>query len=141
RILLLDEALFLHGGPGAQAPFVRDRPAGERVAAADDPGAGDRDERHRLRLARLEADRGPGGDVGGHAVGEIPIELQRAVHFDEVIVAPHLDWTVATVRDRDPRRLTLGIQLDLSGHGQYFPCSALETDRRLADAPGRRGQE
>ena len=64
------------------------------------PRARDRDERDGSRLAGLEAHGGAGRDVEAHAVGGAAVEVERAVRFDEVIVAADLDRTIAAVGDR-----------------------------------------
>src|SRR5437773_1669239 len=87
------------------------RPA---VAAADDPRAGNRDERDRLRLAWLEPHRGACRDIEAHPVGRAPVEHERAVCLDEVIVAADLNRTIAAVGDLKIHRLPSRVEDDLA---------------------------
>src|SRR5262245_53137187 len=59
-------------------------------------------ERHELHvagLAGLEADGGAGGDVEAHAAGLFPLEFQRGIGLEEVVVRAHLNGTVAGIGD------------------------------------------
>src|SRR5947209_9572967 len=88
-----------------ETPLCSFELAGEVVAAANDAAAPDRDERDRLRLARLEADGGPGRHVEPLTVRRRAIELERAVRFDEVIMASDLDRSIAGVLHFEPKAL------------------------------------
>src|SRR5262249_5114335 len=92
----------------------------EVVAALDRLVPGNRDERDRLRLARLEADRRAGGDVEPHAVRRLAVERQRGVGLDEVIVGADLNWPIAGVGDLQVRGSPLGVRGDLSGRSDNF---------------------
>src|SRR5579871_1111410 len=83
-------------------------------SAADDPGAGNGNERHGLRLPGLEADGGACGDVEASAVCGGAIEFERAVRFAEVVVAADLDRAIAAIRDAEPDRGAPGVELDLA---------------------------
>src|SRR5262245_36177763 len=74
--------------------------------------AADGDELDLARVARLEADRGAGGDVQPHAVGRRAIECEGAVHLEEMKMRSDLDRTIAAVADVDSLRRTAGVQFD-----------------------------
>src|SRR5436190_741667 len=69
------------------------------IPTANHPAAGNLDQRDRLRLARLEADGGSGGNIQPEPVRRAAIERERAIGLDEVIVAADLDRPIAAVDD------------------------------------------
>src|SRR5258705_11271691 len=83
--------------PSGEILVVVHRTARPAVAAADDPRAGNRDEGDGLRFSRLEPDRGARRNIEAHPVGRASIEHERAVRFDEVIVATDLNRAIAAV--------------------------------------------
>ena len=78
---------------------IVERPFDELVQPEDFARAADRDQLDLARVARLEAHRGAGRDVQPHAVGRRAIELEPAVHLEEMAVRPDLHRTVAAVAD------------------------------------------
>src|SRR5574340_1614109 len=115
--------------------------AREVVAAADDAAAGDGDERHRLRLARLEADGGPGRDVEPFAVRGVAIEGERAIGFDEVIVAPDLDRTIAGVRHLEADARAPLVCRNLAVAREDFARGPRQRDRARNRRGGRRDRK
>ncbi len=77
---------------------ARSQRAHDLLAEAEDaPVAADRNEAHFARLARLEADRRARGNVETHAPGRGAVEAQGRIGFEEVVVRPDLDGTVAVL--------------------------------------------
>ena len=74
-------------------------------------------------LARLEAHGGPGGDIQPHAAALVAIEMQRVVHFEEMIVAADLNGAVARCAGRPRVRVrAAGVGLDrLASSRKYSP--------------------
>ncbi len=71
-------------------------------------------QRHFLFFARLKADRGAGCNIQAHAVSRCAVEIERGVHFEEMIVAAHLHRAVAGVAHHHPRRGPAGVQFDVA---------------------------
>src|SRR5690348_11907132 len=91
-------------------------PAGDLVVeAVDDALAGIGDEAHRARLARLEAHRRAGGNVEAAAARAVPVEAERGVGLEEMVMRADLDRPVAGIGDLDLDRCPAGIELDLAG--------------------------
>src|SRR5262249_46143730 len=62
-----------------------------------DARAGQSDKSYLLLFPRLEARRGTGRDIQAQAIGGVAIEMQGAVNFEEMVVAPDLNGTVARI--------------------------------------------
>src|SRR5271154_3123061 len=77
-------------------------------------------QRHRARLARLEAHRGSRGDVQPHAVGDLAIEAQRIVGLEEVIVRADLDRTIAAIGHLERRGPAALVDLDVARGDFHF---------------------
>src|SRR6185503_8969380 len=86
----------------------------------DRPLAGERDERHVARLAGLEAHGGARRDVEPHAARSFPVELQRRVGLEEMVVRPDLNRPVAGIGDAQCYGLAAGVQLDLAVLDEIF---------------------
>src|SRR5437868_3910465 len=86
----------------------------------DDAFAGERYELHIAGLAGLKAHRGAGGDVEAHAAGFFPIEFQRRVGLEEMVVRADLDRAVAAIGDRERRGLAAGVEFDLAVLDEEF---------------------
>src|SRR5690606_38678859 len=69
------------------------------LEAVDDAAARERDQSHLTRLPRLEAHRGPGGNVEPHAARGGTVEAQGLVGLEEVVVRADLDRPVAGIGD------------------------------------------
>src|SRR3954451_7341137 len=65
--------------------------------AVDDALAGERHELHVARLPGLEPSRGPRRDVEPHAACAPPVELQRRIGLEEMIVRADLDRPIASI--------------------------------------------
>lgn len=92
---------------------VLDAARGQVVAAADDLVAANLDERDRLGIARLEADRGAGGDVEAEAVRAGAVKLELRVRLDEVVVRADLHRSVALAGDLETDAATALVERDL----------------------------
>src|SRR5438045_7108660 len=86
----------------------------------DDAVAGEGHEVHRPGLPGLEADRRAGRDVEAKAAGLLPVEHQRRVGLEEMIVAADLHRPVAEIGDAHLESLPAGIELDLAGGRHHF---------------------
>ena len=87
---------------------------GLRMLQVDHARAGERDERHAARLARLEAHRGARGDVQPHAACGVAVEVERAVGLGKVVVRADLDRPVAGVDGAQHGAAAAGVDLDLA---------------------------
>ncbi len=72
--------------------------------------AGQSHQRHLFLFARFEADGSSGRNIQSHAVSGRAIEIERGIHFEEMIMAAHLHGPVATVAYYYLRRGSPGIQ-------------------------------
>src|ERR1700674_1071709 len=86
--------------------------------AVDLAFAGERDEAHLARLARLEAHGRAGRNVEAAAARRDAVELQGAVGLGKVVVRADLDRPVACVRHGDRHGLAASIDLDVAGRGE-----------------------
>src|SRR3954468_1767053 len=98
-----------------------DWPVCERVSPARDPGPRESDELHRLALAGLEPDRIAGRNVELHSVRLCPVEGERAVRLEEVVVAPDLNRPISEVGDRDGDGLAALVEDDRTLGRHHFP--------------------
>jgi hypothetical protein len=85
-------------------------------------------ELNRFGFARLEADGCPRRNVEALAVSPGSVEAKRRVRFDEVIMAPDLNWPIAKIRDRQGDRFAARIQFDIAVGD--FVCAGLLFDGR-----------
>src|SRR5580765_3738945 len=119
-----------------EIPAVFDTAARPGVAAADDPRARDCHEGDCFRFARLEPDRGARRDVEAHPVGRGSIEGERTVRFDEVIVTPDLNRTIAAVRHLKLHRLPSRVEHDVSVTCDDRAGNTVLLDGRMPDRAG-----
>src|SRR3954468_23366264 len=91
--------------------------AGEAVNLA---AAGIGHEVDHTGLARLEPDGGAGRDVQPEAPRLLPVEGQRRVRLEEVIVRADLDRPVAGIRHVEGDRISALVQVDLAGPDEQF---------------------
>src|SRR5436190_21881289 len=54
-----------------------------------------------LGIPGFESDCGSGGNVQAHPVGGLAIEIEGAIHFEEMAVGSHLDGTISAIRYGD----------------------------------------
>src|SRR5438477_5008600 len=87
---------------------------GQIVEAEKLSGAAKYRNGHLLGLARLEANRGPRRDIEMHAERRRPVEVERPVGFEKMVMATDLNRTVAGIHDLDGRLQSTRIELDLS---------------------------
>src|SRR5688572_3477199 len=82
--------------------------------------AAKRHQRHVAFLARLEADRCSGGYVQTHAARLLPVEAERLVGLEEMVVAADLDWAIARIGDLQRDRRQTAVELDHAFAGDDF---------------------
>src|SRR6266699_6248032 len=69
----------------------------QTIEAVDRGGPADLNQGNHLRISRLEADRGSGGNIQPHPVRRSAVEPQRAIHFEKMEMRTNLDGTVACI--------------------------------------------
>ena len=115
--------------------------SGPMIAArnpVDHARAAERDQPHLARLARLEPDRGAGGDVEPHPARRRAVEVERRVGLGEMIVRADLHRPVAGVGDGQRDRLAVGVQRDLAGGGKELAGDHRSPSPQVR--PGSRGK-
>ena len=118
--------LYAEGVPPHSAPMISlIEPEHHAVAAVGD-------ERHRPRLAGLEADGAAGGNVEPPPACLVPIERQGRVGLGEVVMGADLDRPVAGVGDLQRHRRLAGVELDFAGSREHLARNHQTTPARSA---------
>jgi hypothetical protein len=73
-----------------------------------------RDQRNFFLFAGLKANGRPGGDIQAHSVSGRSIKLKPGIHFEEMVVAAHLNRAISSVANDYSRHGSAGIQLDFA---------------------------
>src|SRR5262249_43805476 len=133
--LPIGKAIGLYARHCRRLVLQRQRAIRQRVATAGDAGAGEGDELNPLALSRLKAHRRPGGDVEPHAVSFAPVEAERAVGLEKMVVTAHLNWPIAGIGDGDLDGLAAVVEGDFPRRRPH-----LSGNERLRRALERRGR-
>ena len=99
-------------------------PSRQGVEAGQFAAAAETDERDLFALAGLKSDGGAGGNVEAHAERRRPIEFQRLVHFEEMIMRADLDRAIAGIDHGERGSRPAGVELDFAFGGEN--CAGLE---------------
>src|SRR5688572_29475095 len=96
------------------------RTVGQSVEAVDFTRAADGGQLNLLLLARLESDGRSRGNVEMHAECGGPVEFERSICFEKMIVAADLDRPVSCILDAHGNLPPPGVNFDVAAHRQDF---------------------
>src|SRR5205809_7146995 len=90
------------------------------VDAVDRARSPQRNEIDFLRISRFEPYCSAGWNVQPHTIGRAPIEIQSAVHLEEMAMRTHLNGPIAAIRHSDARRGSAVVSLQRFAPEEVF---------------------